>query len=81
MLMAKRSLTRDCGVPSEDPTLADMEAELLEKINNLGIGPQGLGGRTTALAVHIEQMPTHIAGLPVAVNMQCHAARHKTVTI
>ena len=81
MLMAKHSLTRDCGTPSDDPMLADMERELLEQINNLGIGPQGLGGRTTALAVHIEQMPTHIAGLPVAVNMQCHAARHKTAVI
>lgn len=81
MLMAKHSLTRECGEPSEDPMLADMERELLERINNLGVGPQGIGGRTTALAVHIEQMPTHIAGLPVAVNMQCHAARHKTATI
>lgn len=81
MLMAKHSLTRECGTHSADPMLADMEMELLERINKLGIGPQGLGGRTTALAVHIEQMPTHIAGLPVAVNMQCHAARHKTVTI
>ena len=81
MLMAKHSLTRDCGTPSDDPMLADMERELLERINNLGIGPQGLGGRTTALAVHIEQMPTHIAGLPVEVNMQCHAARHKTAVI
>ena len=81
MLMAKHSLTRECGTPSDDPMLADMERELLERINNLGIGPQGLGGRTTALAVHIEQMPTHIAGLPVAVNMQCHAARHKTAVI
>ena len=81
MQMAKHSLTRDCGTPSDDPMLAEMECELLECINNLGIGPQGLGGRTTALAVHIEQMPTHIAGLPVAVNMQCHAARHKTATI
>ena len=81
MLMAKRSLTRDCGQLSEDPALAEMETELLDRINRLGIGPQGLGGRTTALAVHIEQMPTHIAGLPVAVNMQCHAARHKTAII
>lgn len=81
MLMAKHSLTRECGEPSSDPMLAQMEAELLSRINDLGIGPQGLGGRTTALAVHIEQMPTHIAGLPVAVNMQCHAARHKTATI
>lgn len=81
MLMAKHSLTRECGAPSEDPALAEMEEELLERINRLGIGPQGLGGRTTALAVHIEQMHTHIAGLPVAVNMQCHAARHKTAVI
>lgn len=81
MLMAKHSLTRECGRPSEDPMLADMEKELIDRINRLGIGPQGLGGRITALAVHIEQMETHIAGLPVAVNMQCHAARHKTATI
>lgn len=81
MLMAKHSLTRECGEPSPDLMLADMERELLNRINGLGIGPQGLGGRLTALAVHIEQMPTHIAGLPVAVNMQCHAARHKTATI
>lgn len=81
MQMAKHSLTRACGEPSPDPMLAGMERELLARINDLGIGPQGLGGRTTALAVHIEQMPTHIAGLPVAVNMQCHAARHKAATI
>ena len=81
MLMAKHSLTRECGTHSDDPMLAGMETELLERINDLGVGPQGLGGRTTALAVHIEQMPTHIAGLPVAVNMQCHAARHKSATI
>ncbi len=81
MQMAKHSLTRTCGEPSPDPMLAGMERELLARINDLGIGPQGLGGRTTALAVHIEQMPTHIAGLPVAVNMQCHAARHKAATI
>ena len=81
MIMAKHSLTRECGQSSDDPQLADMEKELLERINRLGIGPQGLGGTTTALAVHIEQMPTHIAGLPVAVNMQCHAARHKSATI
>lgn len=81
MLMAKHSLTRECGEASPDPMLAEMEKEMLERINRLGIGPQGLGGRTTALAVHIEQMPTHIAGLPVAVNMQCHAARHKTAIL
>lgn len=81
MLMAKHSLTRECGEPSPDPMLAEMERELLARINDLGIGPQGLGGRTTALAVHIEQMHTHIAGLPVAVNMQCHATRHKSAVI
>ncbi|MBQ4158595.1 MAG: fumarate hydratase [Clostridia bacterium] len=81
MLMAKRSLTRDCGEPSKDPALAELEGELLRRINALGIGPQGLGGRITALAVHVEQMPTHIAGLPVAVNMQCHAARHRSRVI
>ncbi|MBQ2991600.1 MAG: fumarate hydratase [Clostridia bacterium] len=81
MLMAKRSLTRDCGKASPDPAIASLEREMLERINRLGIGPQGLGGRITALAVHIEQAPTHIAGLPVAINMQCHAARHKTAVI
>ena len=81
MLMAKHSLIRNCGTSSEDPMLAQMELELLDRINALGIGPQGLGGKTTALAVHVEQMPTHIAGLPVAVNMQCHAARHKSAVI
>ena len=79
--MAKRSLTRDCGEPSPDPQLAAMERELLSRVNALGIGPQGLGGRVTALAVHIEKAPTHIAGLPVAVNMQCHAARHKRAVL
>lgn len=81
MLMAKHSLTREIGTHSENPMLAEMETELLERVNNLGIGPQGLGGRTTALAVHIEAMHTHIASLPVAVNMQCHAARHKSAVI
>lgn len=80
-LMAKRCLTREIGTPSADPMLAEMERELLHRINALGIGPQGLGGRVTALAVHIAQAPTHIAGLPVAVNMQCHAARHKHAVI
>ena len=81
MLMAKHSLTRDCGELSPDAELAAMEQELLRRINDLGIGPQGLGGRITALAVHIEKSPTHIAGLPVAINMQCHAARHKSAII
>ena len=81
MLMAKHSLTRNCGAPSPDEKLAAMERELLSRINDLGIGPQGLGGRITALAVHIEKAPTHIASLPVAVNMQCHAARHKSAIL
>ena len=61
-----------------EPFYSDLEAELLEKINALGVGPQGFGGRTTALAVNIEKCPTHIAGLPVAVNINCHVTRHKT---
>lgn len=77
-LLAKRALLRDMGVPSEKPFYAALEQELLEKINALGIGPQGFGGRTTALAVHIETLPTHIAGLPCAVNVNCHVARHVT---
>ena len=81
MLLAKHSLTRDAGTHSPDPHLKEMEEELLERINRLGIGPGGLGGRVTALAVHIEQFPTHIASLPAAVNMQCHAARHKSCTL
>ncbi|MGI6537547.1 MAG: fumarate hydratase [Caldicoprobacterales bacterium] len=75
-LIAKKALLREAGKPNPDPETAKLEKELLEKINATGIGPQGLGGRTTALAVHIDTFPTHIAGLPVAVNMQCHAARH-----
>lgn len=80
-LMAKHSLLRKLGAPSEDPKLAQLEEELLARINRLGIGPQGLGGRITALAVHLEQYPTHIAGLPVAVNMQCHCARHASAVL
>ena len=77
-LLAKKALLRETGAPSREPLYAALEAELLEKINALGIGPQGFGGRTTALAVAIEHYPTHIAGLPVAVNINCHVARHKT---
>ena len=77
-LLAKKALLRETGKPSENPFYADLEHELLDSINALGIGPQGFGGKTTALAVHIESMPTHIAGLPVAVNLNCHVARHKT---
>lgn len=80
-LMAKHALTRDLGVPSPVASVAALETELLEKINSLGIGPAGLGGSPTALAVHIETYPTHIAGLPVAVNICCHVNRHKTVVL
>ena len=76
--LAKTALLRPVDVPNPDPYYAQLEEALLEDINNLGIGPQGLGGRTTALAVNIEVLPTHIAGLPVAVNMSCHVTRHAT---
>lgn len=75
-LMAKQALTRPVGEHSAVPYIKDMEEELLKKINELGIGPAGLGGRITALAVNINTYPTHIAGLPVAVNMCCHVNRH-----
>jgi fumarate hydratase subunit alpha len=80
-LLAKKSLLRSLGSTNPDPELADMEAELLRRINDLGIGPQGYGGRTTALGVFIEMMPCHIASLPLAVNMQCHASRHREATL
>lgn len=76
--LAKKALLRNVDEPNSDPFYAELESELLEKINALGIGPQGFGGRTTALAVNIETFPTHIAGLPVAVNINCHVTRHKT---
>ena len=75
-LMAKQALTRDVSVSSDIPYVVDLEKEMLEKINDLGIGPAGLGGRITALAVNINTYPTHIAGLPVAVNICCHVNRH-----
>lgn len=75
-LMAKHALTRDVEKRSEIPYVKELEEELLEKINNLGIGPGGLGGRMTALAVNIETYPTHIAGLPVGINICCHVNRH-----
>ena len=81
MLLAKRSLLREVGRPSPDPEAAELEAELLERINALGTGPQGFGGRATALAVHVETFPSHIASLPVAVNIQCHSARHKEAVL
>ena len=80
-LLAKKALLRPLGQPSPLPFYQAMEAELLERINALGIGPQGFGGRTTALAVHIETLPTHIAGLPCAVNINCHVTRHMTEVI
>ena len=76
-LLAKKSLLRPLGSKNEDPELDRLEFEILEEINRLGIGPQGLGGRTTSLAVHILMMPCHIASFPLAVNIQCHAQRHK----
>ncbi|MCI5856848.1 MAG: fumarate hydratase [Agathobacter sp.] len=75
-ILAKKALTREAGVHSDIPYVAEMEEEMLTKINQLGIGPGGLGGKTTALAVNINTYPTHIAGLPVAVNICCHVNRH-----
>ena len=80
-LMAKHALTRETGKHSEIPYVEELEKEMLAKINDLGIGPAGLGGTVTALAVHIETYPTHIAGLPVAVNICCHANRHVTAQL
>lgn len=79
--LAKKALIRSVNVPNADEFYADLEKELLEEINKLGIGPQGFGGKTTALAVNIEKYPTHIAGLPVAVNINCHVTRHCTEVI
>ena len=75
-ILAKRALLRPVNEHNQDPFYADMEQRILEKINRLGIGPQGLGGRTTALAVAINAYPTHIAGLPCCVNLGCHVTRH-----
>jgi fumarate hydratase subunit alpha len=80
-LLAKKSLLRELGRPNPDPEVADLERELLTAVNDTGIGPGGLGGRITALAVHILMQPSHIASLPVAVNIQCHASRHKEVVL
>ncbi|MBF8983597.1 fumarate hydratase [Lutibacter sp. B2] len=80
-VLAKKALTRSIGSKNEKDHLRELEKTLLEKINNLGIGPQGLGGNTTALSVHVEAFATHIAGLPVAVNINCHAARHEEVIL
>jgi fumarate hydratase subunit alpha len=81
-LLAKKALLRPLGRRNRrDKRLAKLEVETLKEINNLGIGPQGYGGVSTALAVHVEMIPCHIASLPVAINIQCHAARHKEAVI
>ena len=77
-LLAKKALLRPLGSHHPDPFYSDLETELLERINALGIGPQGLGGKTTAIGLNIETLPTHIAGMPCAVNINCHVTRHKT---
>lgn len=80
-VLSKKALTRDIEIRNENPFYAELERTLLERINKLGIGPQGMGGTTTALSVNIETYPTHIAGLPVAVNINCHATRHAVSVI
>ena len=79
--LAKKALLRPVGTPSTDPRYAELEAEILEKVNASGVGPQGLGGSVTSLSCHIEFFPCHLASLPVAVNLNCHAARHAEVEI
>lgn len=79
--LAKKALTRDVDIPNATAEYAALEAEMLAKINELNVGPQGFGGLTTALAVNVEYYPTHIAGLPCAVNIGCHVTRHKTAVI
>jgi len=81
MAMAKKALLRKVGKPNPDPEVAALEKEILQRVNNLGIGPMGYGGRTTALAVHAEVFPAHIASMPVAVNIQCWCARHKEAVL
>lgn len=81
MLMAKKALLRRVGQPNPDPEVAQLEQEVMSRVNALGVGPMGFGGSTTALAVHALVMPTHITSLPVAVNLQCHSARHKEVVL
>jgi fumarate hydratase subunit alpha len=80
-LLAKKALLRPVDSHNEDPFYAQLEDEMLEKINQLGIGPQGFGGRTTAIGVNIETLPTHIAGMPCAVNISCHVTRHESEVI
>ena len=80
-LMAKEALLRETGKAHPDPEIAQLERDVLERVNGLGIGPLGFGGNTTALAVHAKTMPTHIASLPVAVNIQCHSVRHRETVV
>ena len=80
-LMAKKALLRPVGSPNAKLELASLEETLLKAVNKTGIGPEGLGGKVTAMAVHVETFPCHIASLPVAVNINCHAARHKTIIL
>ena len=77
-LLAKKAIMRPLDVPNPDPFYAELEKEMLEKVNALGIGPQGFGGKTTAIGLNIETLPTHIAGMPCAININCHVTRHKT---
>ena len=81
MILAKKALLRNVGEPSPDPEVAELEKDLLKRINATGIGAGGVGGRITSLAVHVETFPAHIASLPVAVNLQCHSARHKEAVL
>ena len=81
LMLAKKALLRKVGEHNPDPEVADLEKELLARINNLGIGPMGYGGRTTALAVNVEIFPAHLASMPVAVNLNCHSSRHKEAVI
>jgi len=81
VMLAKRALLRKIGEPNPDAEVAELEKEILQRVNNLGIGPQGFGGKTTALAVHAEVFPCHITSMPVAVNLQCHSARHKEAVL
>ena len=80
-IIAKKALLRPLGQPSPDAETAVLEQEILERVNRLGVGPLGFGGSTTALAVHVESRPCHIASLPLAVNLQCHAVRHGEVVL
>ncbi len=77
LLLAKKAVLRKVGEPNAEAEVAELEKEIFERVNGLGIGPMGYGGRTTALAVNVEVLPSHIASMPVAVNLQCHSARHK----